>query len=510
MKKFVTHARRAPVQLGIAAFVYIAVGLVLTGDPVEGWLLLRLREPLQVLTGAILFGAGLMQLSVWRVDRAAAHIQSAGMMLALGFLAPWNVSMGRLLHSDDLNVVLSPLTAALVALTAIVLGKVLGASVSRTVRLCVGAVSSAALVLGLVLTPLLAPRLATVNFDLAPDTIVLLELAVAACWFAAAFAWVHKVRNEDPASLSLMPPLLATLGVVWVLRALAVVDVVAWPFAATLLLLTSSVVVLFAVAEEYADTTDAGRERLDSTEQALTEVAQAFATLDRERRNFAHDARNVILALQAASTTLAEHGDRLDAEVRQQLRRAIVDELGQLHQMLTSPTSHAKEEVDVAEAIRTVVATERMNGLDVQLHLEPCRARAGAQDLSRVLRNLLVNAREHAPRSPVVVRAAEHGGTVRITVEDRGPGVPAQLRRTLFERGVTTKRDDGTGLGLNVSRTLVREQGGDLRFVEGAEGGACFELTLPSARSVPPGNEPRSGRALTLLKPLPAQSRRSA
>src|SRR3712207_6088621 len=107
--------------------------------------------------------------------------------------------------------------------------------------------------------------------------------------------------------------------------------------------------------------------------------------------------------------------------------------------MLTSPTGTEAEGVDVADVVRTVVATERMNGLEVQLELEPCRAHASKQDLSRVLRNLLVNAREHAPRSPVVVRATSEGEAVVVSVEDQGPGVPEQLRPTLFDRGMTTK-----------------------------------------------------------------------
>jgi signal transduction histidine kinase len=299
--------------------------------------------------------------------------------------------------------------------------------------------------------------------------------------------------------------------VVWVLRSLAVVDLAAWSLASSLFLLSTAVVVLCCVAADYSEAADAGQERLDETEQALGEVAAAFATLDRERRNFAHDARNVILALQGASQTLADHGEQLDPEVRKRLRLAIVEELEQLHRMLTSPAETSPAGVDVIEVIRTVVATERMSGIDVQLELEPCRALVSKQDLSRVLRNLLVNAREHAHRSPVVVRAGTVGGSVQIAVEDRGPGVPFQLRRNLFDRGVTTKLVGGTGLGLNVSRTLMQEHGGDLRLTEGSAGGACFEVTLPSADAVFGGHASRGGTAtLTALKPLPAQARRSA
>jgi two-component system, NtrC family, sensor kinase len=111
----------------------------------------------------------------------------------------------------------------------------------------------------------------------------------------------------------------------------------------------------------------------------------------------------------------------------------------------------------------------------------------------------------------VLVRARDEAGSVRIFVEDQGPGVPKQLRPTLFDRGVTTKPVGGSGLGLNVSLGLMRQQGGDLRLTEGAKGGACFELTLPSADTVFGSHASRGGSAtLTALKSLPGQARRSA
>jgi len=66
-----------------------------------------------------------------------------------------------------------------------------------------------------------------------------------------------------------------------------------------------------------------------------------------------------------------------------------------------------------------------------------------------------------------------------ICVEDSGPGVSAELAGRLFEPFVTDKMS-GMGLGLALSRSLLRHQGGDLWFEPGRLGGARFVMRLPT------------------------------
>jgi signal transduction histidine kinase len=101
-----------------------------------------------------------------------------------------------------------------------------------------------------------------------------------------------------------------------------------------------------------------------------------------------------------------------------------------------------------------------------------------AQQLTQTVVNLLLNALEASPAgSAIYVRTSEENGTVRVEVQDEGPGLNTEQQERLFEPFYTTK-PAGTGLGLAVSRELIRSQGGNLVFTSSPVG-ACFVVELP-------------------------------
>lgn len=109
---------------------------------------------------------------------------------------------------------------------------------------------------------------------------------------------------------------------------------------------------------------------------------------------------------------------------------------------------------------------------------------AGDRDLLlQILLNLLLNAVHATPDGgAILVRARTMGrtGKVAIAVEDRGPGLPAEIRQHLFTPFFTT-RSGGTGLGLLSSRRLAKDMGGALGLYPRRRGGARAVLLLPSA-----------------------------
>lgn len=103
------------------------------------------------------------------------------------------------------------------------------------------------------------------------------------------------------------------------------------------------------------------------------------------------------------------------------------------------------------------------------------------QDLYELLGNLIDNAGKWA-RHRVVVDIQALDGALCFTVDDDGPGIPAEQRDRMFERGVQLdEQRPGSGLGLNIVRTLSDTYGGSVQVLDSPLGGARLQLCLPRA-----------------------------
>ena len=115
------------------------------------------------------------------------------------------------------------------------------------------------------------------------------------------------------------------------------------------------------------------------------------------------------------------------------------------------------------------------------------RVLADEAALRSVLGHLIDNALKYAPGSPVQIRARAADGQVRVDVRDFGPGIPVEKHNLLFERFQRLEARDsqavyGYGLGLYLSRQLLRALDSDLCFEQpGAGGGALFYFYLSPA-----------------------------
>ncbi|HHX89707.1 MAG TPA: PAS domain-containing protein [Paracoccus sp.] len=107
--------------------------------------------------------------------------------------------------------------------------------------------------------------------------------------------------------------------------------------------------------------------------------------------------------------------------------------------------------------------------------------------VEHILANLLSNAVKYSPSdSPVELRIGTDGAAVRCAVRDRGVGVPPEEAPRLFERffrASTASGVPGTGIGLNLSRSLARLQGGDVTMQSRPGEGSTFTLILPRAQA---------------------------
>jgi PAS domain S-box-containing protein len=142
----------------------------------------------------------------------------------------------------------------------------------------------------------------------------------------------------------------------------------------------------------------------------------------------------------------------------------------------------------VSAALDITAYAVRTSGIDVVLDLadDLPPILADSDQLHQVLLNLIVNA-QHALQdqpAPRLIRVTSRyhpaDDSIRITVADNGPGIPADLRARVFEPYFTTKPIGvGTGVGLAVSFGIVEAHGGTLMVDCPSEGGAVFSITLP-------------------------------
>ena len=148
------------------------------------------------------------------------------------------------------------------------------------------------------------------------------------------------------------------------------------------------------------------------------------------------------------------------------------------------------EPVEIAPGLSNTVAVLRSKAgqkavavsIDVEPELPQVRGFAG--ELNQIWGNLIDNALDAvANNGNVQVKAVHVGDRVTVSVIDDGPGIPASVREHIFDPFFTTKpMGQGTGLGLDIVRRLVRHNYGTIE-VESAPGRTEFRVGLPIAQS---------------------------
>lgn len=211
-----------------------------------------------------------------------------------------------------------------------------------------------------------------------------------------------------------------------------------------------------------------------------------------------HDLRNMLTSAQMASERLAASPDPAVAKALPRLERA----LGRAAALSRNVLEYGKSEEPAPQKTR-VVLTQALTLAAEDAGLDPDGVRlvkqlpprfaveADPDQLYRILVNLMRNARQAIESDPgraperrgkgaITISAFAEDGVSVVRIADDGPGIPARLAQRLFEPFVSSKTSEGTGLGLTISRELAALHGGELRLVDGAEGGAVFELRLPA------------------------------
>jgi signal transduction histidine kinase len=160
---------------------------------------------------------------------------------------------------------------------------------------------------------------------------------------------------------------------------------------------------------------------------------------------------------------------------------------------------------DVASAAReTVAAFPGAQESKVTLMIPPdIEVPVDRSRMERTFVNLIANAVEAMPHGGEVrISASIENGAAVVDVEDDGPGIPPEIRASLFQPFVSAGKRNGLGLGLALSRQTVLDHGGDMWLESQPGKRACFRFRLPGAvslselgdlRTEPAAETPRRG-----------------
>lgn len=218
----------------------------------------------------------------------------------------------------------------------------------------------------------------------------------------------------------------------------------------------------------------------------------AFNAMQERLMRFVQDRTRMLAAvshdLRTPITTLRLRAEFIDDD---EMRNKVLETLEEMQAMTEAVLAFAREDasteetkdVDIAAMLSSMVEDYqemgkevRFDGPDSLIHV--CRA----VSLKRALRNLTENALRYAGDATVILKDAENG--LQIDVCDTGPGIPEDKIEDVFSpffrvEGSRNLETGGVGLGLSITRTIIRSHGGDITLTNRPEGGLKATILLP-------------------------------
>ena len=229
-------------------------------------------------------------------------------------------------------------------------------------------------------------------------------------------------------------------------------------------------------------------------------VSDQLRELDDIKNSFlqavSHELRTPLASILGYSLLLERNQDKLSPETREmalselafssrKLNRLVVDllDVDRLSRGIVEPNLNP---TDLAGLVRRVVQETPVGDRRVHVDLAPGIVKVDGPKVERIVENLVANAAKYTPEdSTITVRLETGNGGVTIIVDDSGPGVPDELKRSIFgafERGAAEKlHSPGVGIGLSLVSRFADMHGGRAWVQDRAPQGSSFRVFLPAA-----------------------------
>jgi signal transduction histidine kinase len=241
-------------------------------------------------------------------------------------------------------------------------------------------------------------------------------------------------------------------------------------------------------------------DQVEQQEEVSSDLREMNDVKDTLLHAVSHDLKSPLAGILGAMQTIRrdevlhltdEERESLYEVIEQSGRKMnrLIDDLLDLDRIDRGKLTPKREPTDVGELARRVardcVGLEshpvRVDADEVLVDVDPGK-------VERVIENLLVNASRHTPQgTPVHVRVHGRANGVVLEVEDEGPGVPDELKETLFEpfKQGDTPGGRGVGIGLSLVKRFAELHGGTAHVEDAPGGGARFVVTLPGDVTLP-------------------------
>ena len=220
--------------------------------------------------------------------------------------------------------------------------------------------------------------------------------------------------------------------------------------------------------------------------------AQRFATIGQLSSTIVHDFRNPMTGIRGFAELIQMKGDSMEPRQIQKLCSLIISQVDRCSNMIDELLSFARGEKNfhfntcpgreffdqIVEILK--VETDRLHvDLIYECHYDGNLV-IDRDKMMRAIFNLTNNALEMLEDGDSLWLSVKQVGDaeLEIRVRDSGPGVPEEIRRTLFDLFVTQGKSKGTGLGLYITKDIVEAHGGRIYLDETVHDGACFVIRL--------------------------------
>jgi signal transduction histidine kinase len=222
--------------------------------------------------------------------------------------------------------------------------------------------------------------------------------------------------------------------------------------------------------------------------------------------NVSHELKTPLTSIRMYAELLSANRIKSDLKKKQYLQ-VITDESQRLTRLVNNILDFSRleqkrkqyrfENLDMRRILTEILGVQKLRlhqsgmTLEKQIPASPVMANTDRDAVEQVLLNLIDNAVKYASEGAIMaVSLEEHDGYCRIKIKDRGPGVSKSHQNKIFDKfyrvdDSLTAKQPGSGLGLSISRRLLRDLNGDLYYESRANGGSRFVVLIPLAQTDP-------------------------